>query len=88
MLTANQHYQKAHPNNNTQIVSKEYQYICLMAKSQTIEKYLASNDDDFYSKEKFIFVINTGLNDVVSLDERSSFDEIRKYLTYEYIQKD
>lgn len=88
LLTANQHYQKAHPNNNTQIVSKEYQYICLMAKSQTIEKYLAAKDDDFYSKEKFIFVINTGLNDVVSLDERSTFDEIRKYLTYEYIQKE
>lgn len=88
LLTANQHYQKAHPNNNTQVVSKEYQYVCLMAKSQSIEEYIATKDDDFYSKKRFIFVINTGLKDVVPLDESSSFDEIREFLTYEYIQKD
>jgi hypothetical protein len=59
-----------------------------MAKSQSIEEYIATKDDDFYSKKRFIFVINTGLKDVVPLDESSSFDEIREFLTYEYIQKD
>ena len=91
MLTANQHYQKAHPNNKTQIVSKEYQYVCLMAKSHTIEKSIAKIGEDFYSRAKFIKVINVGLNEQLEPNEQlvdtSSFDDIRSFLTYQYIQK-
>lgn len=91
LLTANQHYQKAHPNNKTQIVSKEYQYVCLMAKSHTIEKSIAKIGEDFYSRAKFIKVINVGLNEQLEPNEQlvdtSSFDDIRSFLTYQYIQK-
>lgn len=85
LLTANQHYQKAHPGNNTQIVDTTYQYICLMAKSHTIEESINVKGEDFYSKDKFVYVINIGLNDCI--DANISFDEIRQHLTYVYIQQ-
>lgn len=85
LLTANQHYQKAHPDHNTQIVDTTYQYVCLMAKSHTIEDSIINKGEDFYSKDKFIDVINTGLNDTLNIE--SSFDDIRTHLTYVYIQQ-
>ena len=57
LLTATQHYTKAHPNNNTRIIDKEYQEICLLAKADSIAKF-----PDLYSVDDFIFVLKTGLN--------------------------
>ncbi|CAA6826867.1 MAG: Unknown protein [uncultured Sulfurovum sp.] len=56
LLTATQHNTKAHPSNNTRIIDKEYQLICLLAKSKTIEKHI-----HIYSKEDFLYVIKIGL---------------------------
>ena len=39
-LTSGQHLQKAHPNGNTQIVDKQYQYTCLIAKTESIRNNL------------------------------------------------
>jgi len=73
LLTATQHYTKAHPNNNTQIIDKDYQLLSLLAKSKSIEKYI-----DIYSKEDFLYVLEVGLNK--SFDKNLEFDKIREKL--------
>lgn len=80
LLTSSQHHQKAHPNGNTQFVNKDYQLICLLAKSQTIENYIKTINGGFYHKEDFIYVINTGLTEDKINNSAISFDGIRKYL--------
>lgn len=82
LLTSSQHRQKAHPKGNTQVVDKDYQLICLMAKSQTIETSL-NEGDNFYRKESFVGVINTGLTE--HLDETLTFADIRKFLVAKYL---
>ena len=66
MLTATQHNTKAHPNNNTQIIDRDYQLVCLLAKADTIEKSLRNDGEKYYRKESFVYVINTGLNSKIS----------------------
>lgn len=81
-LTATQHYTKAHPNNRTQIINRDYQLICLLAKSQTIENSLKRVGEKYYRKESFIVVINMGLNTDMSMS--LSFDQIRSKLRFIY----
>lgn len=81
-LTATQHYTKAHPNNNTQRINKDYQLVCLLAKSDTIEKSLRRYGDKYYRKESFIVVINTGLD--VDLSMSLNFMQIRTELRHIY----
>ena len=81
LLTSSQHRQKAHPIGNTQVVNKDYQLRCLMAKSQTIETSL-NEGDNFYRKESFVYVINTGLD--VELSMKLTFPEIRSQLRLLY----
>lgn len=66
-LTATQHYTKAHPNNKTKDISVDYQLVCLLAKSDSIEKSLKKNEL-YYRKESFIYCINTGLSKKLNLD--------------------
>ncbi len=77
LLTPQQHFTRAHPNNNTHITSKDYQLICLIAKSNTIETYLAKNKEKsyIYTKEGYIYVVNTGLNQ--SFDNEISFKSLK-----------
>jgi hypothetical protein len=56
LLTGSQHSVKAHPSNNTRIIDKDYQLVCLLAKTQSIEKYC-----NIYSKEDFLYVLKVGL---------------------------
>lgn len=81
-LTATQHYTKAHPSNNTQVINRDYQLVCLIAKSNTIEKSLRMCGDKYYRKESFIVVINTGLNKDLSMS--LNFEEIRTQLRFLY----
>lgn len=73
LLTATQHSTKAHPGNNTRLINKDYQLICLLAKSQSIE-----SNKNIYSKEDFLYVLKIGLNQELSLN--TSFDEIKQKL--------
>ena len=82
LLTATQHNTKAHPNNNTQIVDKDYQLVLLLAKSETIEKSLNKVGEKYYRKESFVYVINTGL--AVEWSVTLSLSEIRKLLIKTY----
>lgn len=85
LLTSSQHRQKAHPNGNTQIINRDYQYMCLLAKSRTIEQSLIKGSD-FYRKEAFVHVINVGfdLDDLFYLPNDSSFAQIRDYIINYY----
>lgn len=78
LLTATQHNTKAHPDNNTQLINKDYQLVCLLAKADTIEKSLAQVGDRYYRKESFIYVINVGL--MTDLSTSLSFEEIKTRL--------
>lgn len=78
MLTATQHNTKAHPNNNTQIIDRDYQLVLLLAKSDTIEKSLKRVGEKYYRKESFVYVINTGLS--VDWSTTLSFADIRSLL--------
>lgn len=80
-LTPTQHRNKAHPNGNYRVINKDYQYICLIAKSNSIE-FSLNNGEDFYSLESFVFVINTGLTE--NLSEKSSINQIRQFLARAY----
>lgn len=82
LLTATQHNTKAHPNNNTQQINKDYQLVCLLAKSDTIEKSLQQVGDKYYRKESFVYVINTGLS--VELGTHLTFNEIKSRLVQIY----
>ena len=81
-LTPTQHYTKAHPNNHTQTTNKDYQLVCLLAKSQNIEHSLKTVGEKYYRKESFIYVINVGLDAELSM--RLSFADIRKQLRLLY----
>jgi hypothetical protein len=56
LLTATQHSTKAHPN-NTRLINKDYQLICLLAKSNSIQIH-----NNIYSKDDFLYVLKVGLN--------------------------
>ncbi|MFH1824401.1 MAG: hypothetical protein ABH873_04150 [Candidatus Firestonebacteria bacterium] len=77
LLTANQHLTHAHTDNNTRTIDKDYQLICLVSKSESIEQSLAKNEP-IYSKEDFLFVLESGLK--VKLSNSINFQEIRDEL--------
>ena len=66
-LTATQHYTKAHPSNKTKDINVDYQLVCLLAKTDSIEKSLKKNEM-YYRKESFIYCINTGLTTDLKFD--------------------
>ncbi len=73
LLTPTQHLAKAHPDNNTKAICKDYQLLLIMAKSGNIEKSLEKSES-YYSKEDFVYVLNTWLQS--SISEKLSFPEI------------
>lgn len=63
-LTPNQHFLKAHSRNKTQSVNIDYQYLCLIAKTETIKQNLTSKlTTKIYDFHKFLFVLHIGLNE-------------------------
>lgn len=59
ILTPNQHFWRAHPNNKTSVIDEKYQAICLISKLDSIEMNNRAGESD-YSLEDFINVLNTG----------------------------
>lgn len=82
LLTATQHNTLAHPGNNTQVVDRDYQLVCLLAKADTIEQSLKKVGERFYRKESYVHVVNTGLDCELSL--QLSFSEIKQQLIQLY----
>lgn len=58
-ITPNQHFYRAHPNNKTSVIDKDYQIICLLSKLDSIEINNKEGKDD-YSLSDFIDVLNIG----------------------------
>lgn len=63
-LTSVQHMQEAHPNRNTQLIDKDFQYMCLICKTESIRRNL---QDGFgtpmiYSFENYMTVLDTGFS--------------------------
>ena len=81
-LTPTQHYTKAHPNNKTQEVNKDYQLTCLLFKADSIELSLKKVGEKYYRKESFIYVINTGLSS--NFEISLSFSDIKARLIQIY----
>lgn len=82
LLTATQHNTKAHPNNKTQQVNKDYQLVCLLAKADSIENSLLRYGEKYYRKESFVYVINTGLT--AEFSTGLSFNDIKTKLVQIY----
>lgn len=62
-LTAGQHLQKAHPAGKTQVIDKDYQYICLLNKTESIRRNLIEGfGEPLYDFFLFMFVLDTGLS--------------------------
>lgn len=82
MITPNQHFSMAHPNNQTIYIDRDFQYICLLAKASKIMANLTSSSEpDFYNFNDYRFVLNTGLetdefDSVSDLDFASIIDRI------------
>jgi hypothetical protein len=81
-LTPTQHFTKAHPNNRTAQIDKDYQLTCLLAKADTIEKSLQRFGEKYYRKESFVYVINTGLS--VNIAITLTFNEVKNSLIQIY----
>ena len=81
-LTATQHYTKAHPNNKTQEINKDYQLTCLLFKADSIEQSLKKVGEKYYRKESFIYVINIGLSS--NFEIALSFQDIKARLIQIY----
>lgn len=80
-LTPTQHYTKAHPSNKTDAINLDYQLVCLLAKSDNIEKSLMKNEL-YYRKESFIYCINTALSK--ELNFQLTFRQIKTELATIY----
>ena len=87
LLTATQHYTKAHPNNRTQEINRDYQLTCLLAKADTIDKSLRKNGERYYRKESFLYVIQIGLEQETPWSMTMSFADIKTSLIaiYNYL---
>lgn len=61
-LTSAQHMQEAHPNGNTQLIDKDFRYMCLICKTESIRRNLQDGFGTpmFYSFENYMTVIDTG----------------------------
>jgi len=60
-ITPNQHFWRAHQNNNTHLIDPDYQLICLLCKLDSIEINNRAGNED-YSLPDFVNVLNVGLD--------------------------
>ena len=62
-LTSGQHLQKAHPEGNTQVIDRDFQYLCLICKTESIKNNIMGMQGVpvIYSFECFTHVLAVGL---------------------------
>ncbi|GAA9369854.1 hypothetical protein TH0631_08880 [Helicobacter pylori] len=72
-LTPNQHFIYAHPNNQTRLIDKDFQYICLLAKTNTI----FNDTQGTYDRERYIFVLNMGLKTTIFSQFNNKWELLR-----------
>lgn len=85
-LTPSQHYQKAHSDGNTRIISEEFQQICLLAKADHIEENIKFGKEIIYSFDNFKYVLSVGFdNNEFEEIEDMNFTEIVRMISIQYI---
>lgn len=78
-LTSAQHMQEAHPNGNTQLIDKVFQYMCLICKTESIRKNLQDGFGTpmFYSFENYMNVLDTGFSSTFFMGlEQDDFNSV------------
>lgn len=86
-LTAGQHLQTAHPNGNTQIIDRSFQYLCLVCKTGSIKENILGNSGApvIYSFESFAHVLSVGLGDpAFEQFEENDFESILNLIELKY----
>lgn len=86
-LTPTQHFVYAHPNNNTKYINKEYQYVCLIAKTGSIRDNLLNKKGEpvIYSFNLYQIVLNVGLGTEEFLEVQDmDFGEILNRIEHYY----
>lgn len=71
--TPNQHFIYAHPNNQTRLIDKDFQYICLLAKTTTI----LNDTQGVYDWNDYIVVLNTGLKTTIFSQVNNEWELLR-----------
>ena len=74
-ITPNQHFYRAHPDNHTQVIDRDYQIVCLLSKLDSIEINYRNGKND-YSLADFVNVLNTGLSTDV-FNAQMDFEEVK-----------
>lgn len=74
-ITPDQHFFRAHPDNHTYIIDKDYQIVCLLSKLDSIEINFRQGRDD-YSLADFVNVLNTGLG-TDAFTPQMDFEEVK-----------
>lgn len=90
-LTASQHYQEAHPNNQTYKIDLDIQELLLKSKAETIKYVVEHKDlDQIYSFDRFAHVLKVGFEtdkpETDYNDYVSAVNEIN--LHYDVIERD
>lgn len=64
VLTSGQHLQEAHPIGNTQQINRDFQYICLLSKTESIRRNLMDNHGEpiIYNYKDYTHVLSVGLS--------------------------
>lgn len=84
-ITPNQHFYRAHPDNHTQVIDRDYQIICLLCKLDSIEINFREGKDD-YSLADFVNVLNIGLGTDV-FNAQMDFEEVKfRIMKHAYYQ--
>lgn len=87
-LSTAQHMQEAHPGGNTRIVSKDFQYLMLIAKTDRIKKNICREDNAplFYDFQDFMFVLDTGLStDYFESLQNGDYNAVLKGIEMNYV---
>ncbi|OPG20305.1 restriction endonuclease [Helicobacter pylori] len=71
--TPNQHFIYAHPNNQTHLIDKDFQYICLLAKTTTI----LNDTQGVYDWNDYIVVLNTGLKTTIFSQVKNEWELLK-----------
>lgn len=87
MLTPNQHYGYAHPNNNTHIIDLAAQKVLLIAKTYSIRQNLTSDvEEHIFEFCKFLQVLSVGWDDENVLEiAENDYNDIIHAINYHYV---
>ena len=88
ILTPNQHFGYAHPNNNTHTIDLAAQKMLLIAKTHSIHRNLTDEDEEnIFDFCKFLEVLSVGWNDESVLEiAENDYDDIIHTINYHYTE--